>query len=96
METNYGLIKVSQMMPNFRNDITREIYNPLQEFWIQFIVHPRHIDTLLTKPRLRPLDAQLQRYVEKEHRVAMSKTYRSTAVRNSVLTNIGLLMYFCG
>ena len=38
------------MMLNFRNDITREIHNPLQEFGIHLIVHPWHIGTLLAKP----------------------------------------------
>ena len=50
MKTNYGFVKVSQMMLNFRNDITREIYNPLQKFGIKFIVHPRHIETHFAKP----------------------------------------------
>ena len=50
MKTNYGFIEVFQMKLNFRNDITREIYNPLQKFGIKFIVHPRHINTLLAKP----------------------------------------------
>ena len=49
MKTNYGFIEVFQMTLNFRNNVTREIYNPLQEFRIHLIIHPRHINTLLAK-----------------------------------------------